>query len=61
MIVEEEIKINERMTGTINGSSTLSKISEDMLLNFNDGKRIFVNRLRFYKESAIEEHMISFK
>ena len=44
-----------------NGSSTLKNISEDMKENFNDGRRIFVNRLRFYKESAIEEHMISFK
>ena len=32
-----------------------------MLQNYNDGKRIFVNRLRFYKDAAIEEHMISFK
>lgn len=39
----------------------MKTISEDMKKNFNDGKRIFVNRLRFYKESAMEEHMISFK
>jgi len=32
-----------------------------MLNNYNDGRRIFVNRLRFYKESMIEENMISFK
>ncbi len=32
-----------------------------MLNNYNDGRRIFVNRLRFYKESIVEEHMISFK
>jgi hypothetical protein len=39
----------------------LDSISEDMFKNYNDGKRIFVNRLRFYPESAIEEHMVSFK
>ena len=32
-----------------------------MLTSYNDGKRVFVNRLRFYNEKAIEEHMISFK
>ncbi len=32
-----------------------------MMNNHNDGKRIFVNRLRFYPESAIEETMLSFK
>lgn len=32
-----------------------------MLNNYNDGKRIFVNRLRFYRDKAIQEHMISFK
>jgi hypothetical protein len=51
----------ERMLNTERGSSTLDKISQDMLNNFNDGKRIFVNRLRFYPDRAIEEHMISFK
>lgn len=43
------------------GSSTLASISEDMSFNFNDGKRIFVNRLRFYPPKAVQEHMISFK
>lgn len=51
----------ERMIATEQGSSTMKVISEDMLNNFNDGKRIFVNRLRFYPESAIEETMLSFK
>ena len=51
----------KRILDTERGSSTLDKISDDMLNNFNDGKRIFVNRLRFYPENAIEEHMISFK
>lgn len=49
------------MLATEAGSSTLKNISADMKQNFNDGKRIFVNRLRFYNEKAIEEHMISFK
>ena len=43
------------------GSTTLSSISDDMLKNFNDGKRIFVNRLKFYQPKAVKEHMISFK
>lgn len=51
----------ERMLATEKGSCTLESISEDMLKNYNDGKRIFVNRLRFYHDKAIEEHMISFK
>ena len=42
------------------GSCRLNNISDDMQNNFNDGKRIFVNRLMFYPEDAIEEHMISF-
>jgi hypothetical protein len=53
--------MNDRMLATESGSSTLKEISKDMIENFNDGKRIFVNRLRFYKEEAVEEHMISFK
>jgi len=61
MIQNEEQKMQERLFATEQGSSTIKKISDDMLNNFNDGKRIFVNRLRFYKESCIEEHMISFK
>ena len=32
-----------------------------MLVNFNDGRRIYVNRLIYYPDKAIEEHMISFK
>jgi hypothetical protein len=51
----------ERMLATEMGSCNVKKISDDMKKNFNDGKRIFVNRLRFYKEEAVEEHMISFK
>lgn len=51
----------ERMLNTEKGSSTLNRVSEDMMKNFNDGRRIFVNRLRFYNDKAIEEHMISFK
>jgi hypothetical protein len=51
----------ERIIATQYGSSTLKQVTEDMLNNFNDGRRIFVNRLRFYKESIVEEHMISFK
>jgi hypothetical protein len=51
----------ERIIATQLGSSTLKTITEDMLNNYNDGQRIFVNRLRFYKESIVEEHMISFK
>eukprot|EP00347_Sterkiella_histriomuscorum_P001407 403372152 len=60
--ITEQMMI-ERMLNTEKGSSTLelSSISEDMLKNYNDGKRIFVNRLRFYNDKAIEEHMISFK
>lgn len=51
----------ERMMATEQGSCKLTSISEDMRVNFNDGQRIFVNRLRFYPEKSIEEHMISFK
>jgi hypothetical protein len=36
-------------------------ISEDMVNNYNDGKRIFINRLRYYPREACEEHMVSFK
>ena len=50
----------DSMTNAEKGSSTMEKISEDMAFNFNDGKRIFVNRLRFYPPKAIEEHMLSF-
>jgi len=51
----------ERLIATQLGSSTLKNISEDMINHYNDGRRIFVNRLRFYKESIVEEHMISFQ
>ena len=51
----------ERMLATEMGSCMLPKISEDMHSNYNDGRRIFVNRLRFYDEKCVEEHMISFK
>ena len=51
----------ERLIATKLGSSTIKNITEDMLNHYNDGRRIFVNRLRFYKESIVEEHMISFK
>lgn len=61
MIMDEDQKIVERMISTELGSSTLTNITEDMLHNFNDGKRIYVNRLRFYEENAVEEHMLSFK
>ena len=58
---DDETKLNERLLATEAGSATMKAVSADMLLNFGDGKRIYVNRLRFYKESAMEEHMISFK
>ena len=45
--------MTERMLATEMGSSTLKEISQDMSENFNDGKRIYVNRLRFYKEEAV--------
>jgi hypothetical protein len=51
----------DSMTNAAKGSSTLKVISDDMEKNFNDGKRIFVNRLRLYPPKAIEEHMLSFK
>ena len=49
------------MLATEMGSASLKSVSDDMKKNFGDGKRIFVNRLRFYKEAAVEETMISFK
>lgn len=49
------------MMSTELGSSTMRNVSEDMKKNYNDGKRIFVNRLRFYPDEAIEEHMVSFR
>jgi hypothetical protein len=53
--------LTERLLATESGSSTIQVISDDMKKNFSDGKRIFVNRLRFYKDEAVEESMISFK
>ena len=49
------------MLATEKGSCKLKHFSEDFQRNYNDGRRIFVNRLRFYHERAIEEHMLSFK
>ena len=31
-----------------------------MLNNFNDGRRIFVNRLIYYKNAALQDNMITF-
>jgi hypothetical protein len=56
-----ELQILDSMANAHKGSSTLSKVSEDMMNNFNDGRRIFVNRLQTYPPKVIEEHMISFK
>ena len=55
----EEEKINERLEATEKGSSTLKTISEELNKGYNDGRRVFVNRLRFYKEA--QENMLSFK
>jgi hypothetical protein len=49
------------MLATEKGSSTLQEISDDLRRSFNDGKRIFTTRLRFYPEKSVEESMISFK
>ncbi len=36
------------------------KISQEMLQNYNDGRRIFVNRLIYYPDEALQENMITF-
>lgn len=35
----------DAMANAHKGSSTLEKFSDDMLNNYNDGRRIYVNRL----------------
>lgn len=54
-------KVVERILATESGSAFLKNLSEDIVKNYGDGKRIYVNRLRFYQDKALEEHMISFK
>lgn len=53
--------LNNRIKETEKGSSSLKIISDDMKMNYNDGNRIFTNRLRFYRERAVTETMLSFK
>ena len=36
------------------------RIDKQMQKNYNDGKRIFVNRLIYYAEDALQENMITF-
>lgn len=49
------------LTEPISNKSVKRVVSEDMMNNFNDGKRIFVNRLRFYPKNVCSENMITFK
>lgn len=59
--MQVELLMLDAMANAHKGSSTLTKFSEDLLNNYNNGKRIYVNRLQFYNPRIIEEHMISFK